>query len=280
MKKVLALMLVLCLVLASIPALAETDFSGTWYLIMADITCGTFELNADGTCVGTTAAAGEEKKLEGTWSAEENTVTVTKGNGKRGDYGNRAGRWTTLDMTVGLAHEFDLGDTLGTLSVDVNYIYEYLRRHHSDMGDTQYVNLELSLGDLWFEPTLAIERDLMADEGTYVNLEVGHTFALVGDEEDPTLTFRPSVGQGFGDKHRTRGYELADDHGGVMDTTIKGEFEWTICDHVALTAYLAYSDYWFDSKLRDGARAYNGAWGSSCDHSWTFYGGVGVTVSF
>ena len=210
----------------------------------------------------------------------ESIFDLTKGNGKRGDYGNRAGRWTTLDMTVGLAHEFDLGDTLGALSVDVNYIYEYLRRHHSDMGDTQYVNLEFSLGDLWFEPTLGIERDLMADDGTYVNLEVGHTFALVGDEEDPTLTFRPSVGQGFGDKHRTRGYELADDHGGVMDTTIKGEFEWTICDHVALTAYLAYSDYWFDSKLRDGARAYNGAWGSSCDHSWTFYGGVGVTVSF
>ena len=210
----------------------------------------------------------------------ESIFDLTKGNGKRGDYGNRAGRWTTLDMTVGLAHEFDLGDTLGALSVDVNYIYEYLRRHHSDMGDTQYVNLELSLGDLWFEPTLGIERDLMADDGTYVNLEVGHTFALVGDEEDPTLTFKPSVGQGFGDKHRTRGYELADDHGGVMDTTIKGEFEWTICEHVALTAYLAYSDYWFDSKLRDGARAYNGAWGSSCDHSWTFYGGVGVTVSF
>ena len=210
----------------------------------------------------------------------ESIFDLTKGNGKRGDYGNRAGRWTTLDMTVGLAHEFDLGDTLGALSVDVNYIYEYLRRHHSDMGDTQYVNLEFSLGDLWFEPTLGIERDLMADDGTYVNLEVGHTFALVGDEEDPTLTFKPSVGQGFGDKHRTRGYELADDHGGVMDTTIKGEFEWAVCDHVALTAYIAYSDYWFDSKLRDGARAYNGAWGSSCDHSWTFYGGVGVTVSF
>ena len=210
----------------------------------------------------------------------ESIFDLTKGNGKRGDYGNRAGKWTTLDMIVGLSHEFDLGETLGALSVDVNYIYEYLRRHHSDMGDTQYVNLELSLGDLWFEPTLGIERDLMADEGTYVNLEVGHTFALVGDDEDPTLTFRPSIAQGFGDKHRTRGYELADDHGGVMDTTIKGEFEWAICEHVALTAYLAYSDYWFDSKLRDGARAYNGAWGSSCDHSWTFYGGMGVTVSF
>lgn len=210
----------------------------------------------------------------------ESIFDLTKGNGKRGEYGNRAGKWTTLDMIVGLAHEFDLGETLGTLSVDVNYIYEYLRRHHSDMGDTQYVNLELSLGDLWFEPTLGIERDLMADDGTYVNLEIGHTFALVGDDEDPTLTFRPSIGQGLGDKHRTRGYELADDHGGLMDTTIKGEFEWAVCDHVALTAYIAYSDYWFDSKLRDGARAYNGAWGSSCDHSWNFYGGVGMTVSF
>ena len=210
----------------------------------------------------------------------ESIFDLTKGNGKRGDYGNRAGKWTTLDMIVGLAHEFDLGETLGTLSVDVNYIYEYLRRHHSDMGDTQYVNLELSLGDLWLEPTLGIERDLMADDGTYVNLEIGHTFALVGDDEDPTLTFRPSIGQGLGDKHRTRGYELANDHGGLMDTTIKGELEWAVCDHVALTAYIAYSDYWFDSKLRDGARAYNGAWGSSCDHSWNFYGGVGMTVSF
>ena len=212
----------------------------------------------------------------------ESIFDLTKGNGKRGDYGNRAGKWTTLDMIVGLAHEFDLGETLGTLSVDVNYIYEYLRRHHSDMGDTQYVNLELSLGDLWLEPTLGIERDIMADNGTYVNLELGHTFALIGEDDDPTLTFRPSVGQGFGNTQRTRGYELAADHGGVMETTIKGEFEWALCDHVALTAYIAYSDYWFDSKLRDGARAYNGGWGHGDKYadSWNVYGGVGVTVSF
>ena len=103
--------------------------------------------------------------------AVESIFDLTKGNGKRGEYGNRAGKWTTLDAIVGLAHDFDLGDTLGALTVDDNYIYEYLRRHHSDMGDTQYVNLEFSLGDLWLEPTLAIERDLMADEGTYVNFE-------------------------------------------------------------------------------------------------------------
>ena len=210
----------------------------------------------------------------------ESIFDLTKGNGKRGGYGNRAGKYTTLDGIVGLAHEFDLGESLGTLGVDVNYIYEYIPRHHGSMDDTQYLNLELSLGGHWLEPTLAIERDLMADDGTYANLALGHTFALVGDEEDPTLTFKPSVAQGLGDKHRTRGYELADDHGGVMDTTIKGEFEWTICENLALSAYIAYSDYWFDSKLRDGARDYNGAWGSSCDHSWNFYGGVSLTVSF
>ena len=211
----------------------------------------------------------------------ESIFDLTKGNGKRGEYGNRAGRWTTLDAIVGLAHEFELTEDIG-LSVDANYIYEYLRRHHSDMGDTQYINLELGLTGLWLEPTLAIERDLMADDGTYVNFSLAHTFTLVGDDDDPTLTFTPSVGQGFGDKHRTRGYGLADDHAGLMDTTIMGEFEWAVCDHVALTAYVAYSDYWFDSKLRHGAREYNGAWshGSKYADSWNFYGGVGVTVSF
>ena len=120
----------------------------------------------------------------------------------------------------------------------------------------------------------------MADNGTYANLALAHPFVLVGDEEDPTLTFTPSIGQGIGDKHRTRGYELARDHGGLMDTTIKGEFEWKVCANVALTAYAAYSDYLFDNKLRRGAREYNAAWGSGCDHSWNFYGGIGLTVSF
>jgi len=219
----------------------------------------------------------------------ESIFDLTKGNGKRGEYGNRAGRWTTLDAIVGLAHEFELTEDIA-LSVDLNYIYEYIRRHRyhntsgadKDMGDTQYINLEFGLTGLWLEPTLAIERDLMADDGTYVNFSLAHTFTLVGDDDDPTLTFTPSVGQGFGDKHRTRGYGLADDHAGLMDTTIMGEFEWALCDHVALTAYVAYSDYWFDSKLRHGAREYNGAWSHSSKYadSWNFYGGVGVTVSF
>ena len=228
----------------------------------------------------------------------ESIFDMTKANGKRGGYGNRAGQWTTLDAIVGLAHDFDCGETLGALSVDFNYIYEYVRRykyHNSsgedkDMRDTQYLNLELSLSDLWFEPTLAIERDLMADDGTYVNFEIGHTFPLIdgeGEDGDPVLSFRPSVGQGLGNTQRAAGYfvkhkgsEEPLDHGGLMDTTLKGELTWNICEHLSLTGYIAYSDYWLDSNMRDGARAHNADWGHGCDHSWNLYGGIALGVSF
>jgi len=205
---------------------------------------------------------------------------MTKGNGKRGGYGNHAGKLMTLDAQTGLAHKFDLGETLGTLGVDFYFTYEWIPRHHGIMNDTDYLDIELTLNDLWFEPKLWIERDMMLDEGTYVNLEVGHTFALVGEGKDAELTFKPSFAQGFGNTLRTRGYDLADDHGGVMDSTIKGVFVWTLCENVKVKAYVAYSDYWFDRTLRHGARDHNGAWGSSCDHSWNFYGGVGVAMSF
>lgn len=215
---------------------------------------------------------------------------VTRGNGKRAGYGNRAGQWTTLDAMVGVAHDFGVGETLGTLSVDFSYMYEYLRRYRSDMGDTQYLNLELSLGDLWLEPTLAIERDLMADDGTYVNFSIGHEFALIdgaSEDGDPLLAFRPSIGQGIGNTQRVAGYFVKDveteeplSHGGLMDTTIMGELTWNICENVPLTGYVAYSDYLFDSTMRDAARNYNAAWGHGCDRSWSFYGGVSLGVSF
>jgi hypothetical protein len=218
---------------------------------------------------------------------------VTKGNGKRGGYGKRTGKRSTFDATVGIAHDFDLNDTLGALSVDFNYIYEYFRRYHGDdgksMDDTQYLNLTLSLDDLWFEPALWIERDIMADNGTYVNFEVGHTFTLVGDEDSPDLTFKPSVGQGFGNTQRARGYftkhpgsDEALDHGGLMDTSVKGTLEWSIADWVSLSAYVAYYDYIFDANMRDGARSHNAQWGNAdrYRYSWNVVAGVALTLTF
>lgn len=220
------------------------------------------------------------------YAGVEAIYDTTKGNGKRGGYGNRAGKYTTLDFIGGIAHEFDLDDDGHKLGVDFNYIYEYIPtcRHIGEgCPDTQYLNLELTLDGYWLEPTFAVERDIMADDGTYINFNLGHTFELVeGDsaEDDPVLAFKPSVGQGFGDKKRVRGYDMGDDHGGVMDTTVMGELEWAVCDSLTLGAYIAYSDYWFDRNMRDGARDHNGAWGSRYDKSWNVYGGLSLKCSF
>jgi outer membrane scaffolding protein for murein synthesis (MipA/OmpV family) len=206
---------------------------------------------------------------------------TTKGNGKRGGYGNRAGKYTLLYANAGLAHEFDAGETLGTLGVDFCYTYMYIPRNVDDMGDSQYLTLELSLGDLWLEPTLTIERDIMADNGTYVRFEVGHTFELTD-----ALTLRPSVGQGFGNSLRTKGYfsELEKvegfDHGGLMDTTIRLDLEYALTDWLTFGAYVAYYDYLFDGNMRKAAAAYNGEWGASCDQTWNFVGGLSVTATF
>ena len=77
MKKILALFLALCLMLAALPVVAENDFSGTWYLLLAGMTCGTFELNADGSFTGESGADEEIQKTEGTWSADGDQVTLT-----------------------------------------------------------------------------------------------------------------------------------------------------------------------------------------------------------
>ena len=208
---------------------------------------------------------------------------LTKGNGKRTPYGygNRAGKLMTLDAATGIAHEFDLGEALGKLAVDFYYTYEYLPRHAGTMNDTQYLDLELQLKDLWLEPKLWIERDLMADEGTYVNLELGHGFKIEAIEG---LTLRPSIAQGLGNSLRTKGYfsDVADgfSHGGLMDTTVKGELEYEFTDWLTFGAYVAYYDYLFDSNMRDAARAYNAQWGKSCDHSYNFVFGVSLKATF
>lgn len=212
---------------------------------------------------------------------------TTKYGRKWGEYGNRGGKYIELDAGSAFHWIFSPEDVawLPTrVGVAIGYAYEYHPRH---MGggtgepgdDTQFVIAGLELPDLWLEPALEIERDIDRDNGTYVNLELGHTFALIdGDGEDPLLAFRPSVAQGLGNTQRTRGYDLAKDHGGLMDTCIKGELTWRIGDNLALSGYVAYSDYLFDSTLREGARAYEAS--GRADSSYHFTAGLALTASF
>ena len=62
MKKILAMILVMCMAAAAVPALAEGGLTGTWYMLVMGLTTATFELNDDGSCTLEMENEGEEMK--------------------------------------------------------------------------------------------------------------------------------------------------------------------------------------------------------------------------
>jgi len=202
--------------------------------------------------------------------------------GKDAGYGDRAWKYQELDPGVALAHAFgpdDAGRLPTTIEFEFGYMYE---AHPKVVGyDTQFVSCAVDFPDLWIEPIFAYELDIERDHGTYLNLELGHTSTVIAPREedgDDVLDFRLSVAQGWGDRRRIGAYLPDVDHAGLMDTCIKGEFTWLIADGVMLGAYVAYSDFLFDSAVRDAARSYEatGSW----DKSWNFVTGVSLAVAF
>ena len=73
MKKLFAMILALCLLLAAVPALAE-DFTGLWNMVLADVNLGWFDFNADGTLSADLIGVGE---VTGIWSSTDDSVSVT-----------------------------------------------------------------------------------------------------------------------------------------------------------------------------------------------------------
>ena len=72
-KKLTAMLLALCMLLATLPALGE-DASGTWYYVVADVNIGVFELREDGTA---DATVNGETVLTGTWTTAGTFVTIS-----------------------------------------------------------------------------------------------------------------------------------------------------------------------------------------------------------
>lgn len=75
MRKILSLMLVLCLALAAFPAVAE-DLAGEWNLLILGLQAGTGTLNADGT-LHMVMDIEESSESDGTWVLEGDTLTLT-----------------------------------------------------------------------------------------------------------------------------------------------------------------------------------------------------------
>ena len=212
--------------------------------------------------------------------------------GRQAGYGNRGGKYTELHPYAGISYAFSPEDfewLPTTIEVSLDYLYEYhpeCKARHGDRDpgaddDSQFWTLGIALPDLWLEPAFTIERDVIRDNGTYANLEIGHTFNLLGEEDD-TLTLRPSIAQGFGNCERVKAYVGECDHAAnknaLMDTLVKLELGWNICDNVALSGYVGYSDFLFDRDVRRASRSYEatGRW----EESWNFIGGLAVEVSF
>lgn len=214
----------------------------------------------------------------------------TSSYGKRAGYRDRAFRYQELDPGVAIGHAFGPDDAAWlptAVAFELGYMYESHPKVVDD--DTQFITFSVGLPDLWFEPTFSYERDIDRDDGTYLNLEVGHTFSVVeGKEEgdDDILAFRVSLAQGWGDKRRVVAYlpDVGNDEAeglgraSMMDTCVKGELTWNITDGISLGAYVAYYDYLFDSHARNSARAYE-ATGSHTD-SYSFVTGVSLAVAF
>ncbi len=199
-------------------------------------------------------------------------------------YANRAGKYQELDPGVSLGHAFSPEDyewLPTTIEFSIGYMYEYHpRSFNTKSDDTQFITFDISLPDLWIAPTLSYERDIYRDDGTYVSLELAHTFEFF----DGVFSLTPSIAQGFGNCERVKGYLTnhetgeALNHSGLMDSWIKLDAEWALTPWLTLGGYVAYSDYIFDQKMRDAARDYeaSGKW----DHSYNFTCGISVTATF
>lgn len=105
MKKLTALLLALCMLLAVVPALGE-DFSGTWYMVLEDVNVGTLEMNADGTFSLNVQAGEEANSIEGTWEATDAGVTLTaNGDPAEALYDAEAGTLTISMLPIPMQRE-------------------------------------------------------------------------------------------------------------------------------------------------------------------------------
>lgn len=208
--------------------------------------------------------------------------------GRKAGYGNRGGKYTELHPYMGVSHAFSAEDfewLPTTVEIGLQYLYEYhpgakARHGERDPGaddDTQFWTLNIALPDLWLEPALSIERDVIRDNGTYVSLEIGHSFNLLG-EDDETLVLRPSIAQGFGNCERVKAYVEDANKNGLMDTMLKLELTWSVCENLEIGGYVGYSDFLFDRDIRRASRDYEGT--GRWDESWNFIGGLSATLSF
>ena len=181
------------------------------------------------------------------------------------DFGDRMGRgdrtcdFWEVDFPVDLRTRFspeDFGWLPTSVELGVGYRYEY-HPPRTHIADTQFWLADVSLPDLWIAPCFSYERDVVRDNGTYLNFSLSKEIEIFDD-----VSLVPSISQGWGDVKRVADYLPAPDmiwrleHAGLMDTVFKFELIWTVADRVSISFFAAYSDFLFDRTIREASRNY------------------------
>ena len=204
--------------------------------------------------------------------------------GERMGRGDRSWDFWEIDFPVDLRHTFtpdELAWLPTSVEIGAGYRYEY-HPPRTHVRDTQFWLADIALPDLWIVPCLSYERDVIRDNGTYLNLCICKELEVV---EKVYLT--PSVSQGWGDRKRVRGY-LSNpdmtgplDRAGLMDSRLQLSLSWRPWTWLEVAGFVAYSDFLFDRHIRDASRNYiRQNDGGARNTSWCFPVGLSVTCRF
>ena len=186
-----------------------------------------------------------------------------------------AGDNTEIDAILGYECTLDT-DALGGVALGADYTYEYDQGGNDESDHVSYLHASVGLADVFLSPTLEAEWMLDSIHGQYYDLKLSHTFALVGDEEEPDLALTLSFVEGLAnDKYNED--DLGRDCWGFRETTLMAELEWAASEFLSVTPYIAYSDH-LNGHFRHPAHYYAD---EEAKHSVAqLYGGIAVELSF
>ena len=112
--------------------------------------------------------------------------------------------------------------------------------------------------------------------GQAYTFSLSHTFALVGDEEEPDLALTLSAAQTLAN-NKYNADDLGCDCWGFRDTTLTAELEWAAAEFLSVKPYVSYSDH-LNGHFRHPAHYVVDE--EASHHVAQLYGGVAVELSF
>ena len=193
MKRLISMLLALMMACLLLPALAEEDYSGDWYLsdVAGTNPAGmglsmTMTLNADGTVKVTMTMGGEPQEQEGTWVLEDDKITVT--------IDDTPQVFTIVEGTL----QADMGGAIGTFTrepaeataiefADVNpdalaedYNGSWKATYMSAMGMTLSIDSAIAMGQMSEIPMMTMEDGKLSlqDGGMGLGTILGEGFDL------------------------------------------------------------------------------------------------------